>query len=217
MHGWVLPPVDWAPFDTMMYDERKNLRILPAARILEFPKEVIQTWCVLRGVYQIPTQELIDWLKEQIGSRSAIEICAGNGSIGRALNIPRTDSYVQTLPEMVAYYKMLGQEPITPPADVIKYDANEAVEVLKPTVVVGAYVTQKYQDGNTEGSVVGVDEHKLLENVYTYIHIGNDGPHGSKRINKLKHAFYRFPWLITRAKEPNMNHIRVWSRSGVVS
>jgi len=159
---------------------------------------------------------LIGWLREQIGGRQAIEICAGQGTIGRSLGIVATDSYIQTDPGMMAYYRLLGQHPISPPPDVYKFEANEAVDHFKPQVVVAAYSTQKYIPGD-EGppkigsSLYGVDELTMLPKIETYINIGNDMTHGDKRLRRQPHDFFRFEWLFTRSSEPQGNHIIIWN------
>jgi hypothetical protein len=186
------------------------LRPVPTAHLKSFPRDVIQLWCVKRGVYQLPTTELIEWLNEKIGFKRAIEICAGNGVLGRALSIIRTDSFMQTRPDILAYYRAFGQEPIAPPTDVIKLDANNAVKKFLPQVVIGAWVTQLYQEGDKDGSMYGVDEFDIIKQVESYIHIGNDGPHGSKRSLSLPHKKYRFDWLVSRGQDQSLNHIVVY-------
>ncbi len=208
MNLWTLPGTDLSGMDELMY-ENGLLRVVPSEELLKFPVTTIQLWCVQRGVYQLPTRELIDWLKAEMGD-NAIEICSGFGVIGRALNIPRTDSYMQTKPEMAEYYESLGQKPINPPADVMKMSANTAVKILRPSVVIGAWVTQLWQEGDDFGSVEGVDEVEIYKDVKKYIHVGNDSPHKNKRIYNLPHKTYRFPWLVSRAKEQRLNFVKTW-------
>lgn len=191
------------------------LRPVPANVLANIPNEHIVIWCNKRGVYCLPTIELIQWLREQIGEASALEICSGNGCIGRSLNITRTDSYIQTTPEMIMLYTSMGQIPIAPPSDVLRFEANEAVDQYKPEIVLGSFITQKFIQGDTEAkigsSVYGVDELCLLQKVKTYIAIGNDSVHGTKRINALPHSTHRFPWLYTRCMNQSLNNIKIWS------
>lgn len=194
-------------------------KIVDADCLRSIHHEHLMIWCNKFGSYTIPTTELIDWLKNQIGNRSAIEICAGYGSIGRALKIPITDSHMQTKPEVIAYYRLLGQNPIRPPNDVHKLEANDAIDKFKPQVVIGCFVTQKYQSGDEgsptspkiNSSVYGVDEQSMLKKIKTYINIGNDLSHGDKRIKKYRHELHRFDWLFTRSQSPLLNHICVWN------
>lgn len=183
----------------------------------DIPQKHLTIWGNKNGIYCFPTTELIDWLKEKIGNQSAIEICSGTGVIGRALGITRTDSYIQTSPEMIALYTTYGQKPIFPPDDVLKFEANEAVDRFKPKVVIGSYVTQRAIPGDSDegigSSIYGTDELSLLKKVETYITIGNDISHGDKRIRKFSHTIYRFPWILTRSLEPNKNFISVWEKT----
>lgn len=212
MHTWMLPGgFDIKPLDDVMLRSDGSLNVVPSRKLNEFPVELLQLWCVKRGVYQYPTEELLEWLSQQTAGRRAIEICAGNGAIGRALGIVTTDSYMQTTPEIADYYNSLGQTPIMPPPDVLKLDANEAVERYEPDVVIGAWVTELWQPGDRMGSVWGVDELAILNRVATYIHIGNDGTHAYKRAMRKTHQLSRFGWLVSRAKNPPLNHIGVWS------
>lgn len=213
MKAHLLPNEDVEYLDDLLLDSEGLLQVVPAAVLAAHPPVHLSIWGNKRGVYCFPTVELIDWLRNRIAGRSAIEICSGNGAIGRALNIPRTDSYNQTTPQMLAYYKLYNQTPIFPPSDVQKFEANEAVDHFKPDVVIGSYVTQKYipsDEGVVGSSLFGVDELALVPKVKTYITIGNDSSHGDKRICQRSHRVFRFPWLYTRTMEPDGNGIYVW-------
>lgn len=210
-----LPNVDVKYLDAVFFDRRGNIRILPHSEVARIPIEHIQVWCVLNAVYTLPTQELIDWLQQQVNERKAIEICAGNGSIGRALGIPRTDSYCQTsLPELRMYYAAFGQKVTEPPKDVEKFEALDAIAHYHPKVVISSFGTQIYMPGDeiqqVGSNVYGVDELKIISVVNCYIHIGNDGPHKDKRIYKFNHRKLRFPWLVTRAQNQDLNNISIW-------
>lgn len=217
MNGYVLPNENVDYLDSLLISD--GLQVLPASTLAAIPKLHLSLWGNKRGVYCFPSTELIEWLREQVAGRSAIEICSGTGVIGRALGITSTDSYIQTTPEMVALYAIYNQQPIFPPQDVLKFEANEAVDHFKPDVVLGSYITQKYQSGDEDvvpkigSSVYGVDELALLPKVKTYIAIGNKTSHGDKRICKFPHKTYQFPWLFTRAIKPEENEISVWNQN----
>jgi hypothetical protein len=212
MKGYILPNENVDYLDDLLLDNG-FLQVRPAAVLSAIPQVHLSIWGNKRGVYCLPTVELIDWLRDRIAGRTAIEICSGNGAIGRALGIPRTDSYNQTTPQMLAYYRLYNQTPIFPPDDVQKFEANEAVDHFKPEVVIGSYVTQKYipsDEGVVGSSLFGVDEIALVPKVKTYITIGNESSHGDKRICQRAHKVFRFPWLFTRTMEPEGNGIYVW-------
>lgn len=215
MNAYVMDAADVSYMDEMLLDESGRVRVLPCSEYKNIPADHIKMWGNKNGVYCLPTVELIEWLRDRIGGRKAVEICAGNGAIGRALGIVTTDSHIQTMPEMAAYYKSIGQKPISPPSDVYEFEANEAIDTLKPKVVVASYATQKYEPGDERepkigSSVYGVDEIFLLQKVETYIFVGNDASHGDKRINAIAHETIRPDWLVTRAMEPSKNFIKVW-------
>ncbi len=210
MNVWTMPTVDIKPLDDLMFRSDGLLNVVPAWRLKEFPLSTLQQWCVQRGVYQYPTEELLEWLTQHVKGRKAIEICAGNGVLGRVLGIPTTDSYMQTRPEIKRYYEALKQATITPPPDVQRFTANEAVNHFKPDVVIGAWVTQLYIEGDKDGSIEGVNEMAILKQVAKYIHIGNDKSHGYKLSMREKHEHNRFDWLVSRAQDQSLNHAAVW-------
>lgn len=201
--------------DKILLDENGLLKVVPHKDISGFPGNHLIQWANEKGVYCIPTTELIDWLKERIAGRKCIEICAGYGAIGRSLRIITTDSHIQADPNMAIYYKSIGQKAIDPPSDVLKFEANEAVDTLHPEVVVASFATQKFQKGDDKvpkigSSVYGVDELALFKKVKTYIFIGNDVTHKDKRLLEQHHETFRFDWLVTRCVSPESNHIKVW-------
>jgi hypothetical protein len=208
----VLDKQDVSYMDQILFDENNLIRVLPSCELLKLPPEHIMIWGNLNGVYTFPTTELIDFLKEKIDAKNTIEICAGNGCIGRALGITSTDSYMQTRPEIIAFYKSVGQKPIQPPIDVQKFEATEAIKLYNPKTVVASYATQiSKKDDYQNSSQFGVDEETIMSNVETYIHIGNSSTHATKRIvRKYYHDLFRFPWLVTRSVNPQENEIRIF-------
>lgn len=215
MNGILIENEDVSYLDKLLLDE-KGLKPVFAKDLSEVNPVHLMIWGNKNGVYTYPTVELIDWLREQINDKKAIEICSGTGVIGRALGIPFTDSYIQTSPEMILLYLSANQHPIQPPEDVLKLEANDAVDHFNPEIVIGCYVTQKYLPGD-EGppkigsSIYGVDELIMLPKIKTYINIGNTSVHGDKRIRSIySHEVHRFPWLFTRASQPEKNEIVVY-------
>ncbi len=209
-----LPNIDTRNLDQAFLDRNGQVQLHEAAYWHRFPIEHVQTWANRRARYGLPTKELIAFLKQVIGGRKAIEIGAGHGDLGRHLKIPMTDSYVQMLPEMQLLYRAQGQVPIEPPREVKRLEAMEAVLKYRPKVVVASWVTQLWQPGDTENVVgsfaYGADELKLLRYVETYVFIGNRNPHKDKRILKIPHKEYQFPWLVSRAYDPAQNLIWIW-------
>jgi hypothetical protein len=214
MSAKVMPKADVGYIDFIMCGEIAGSPILPVAvRELDgVEQDHLMQWCTENALYQVPTIELVEWLREKIGDRSAIEICAGKGGIGRALGIPSTDSYQQTTPEMRAYYSLMRQPIIVPPDYVEKIEANEAVRKYKPEVVIGCFVTQRWRsEEDADGNMFGPLEEEWVEDGVTYIHVGNEHTHRNKRILSLPHETFHFPWLRSRAIDQSKNVIWVWN------
>lgn len=210
-----LPDEVLAVMDQYLLDHNGRQHLLPASKLLEAaPWSWLMAWMVRRARYQFVTLELVAWLKEKIAGRSAIEIGAGMGDLGYHLGIPMTDSYAQAPGGMPVEYQLLveisGQTPTTPPPDVERLEAEEAVKKYKPQVVIASWVTQKWHEGDARGFQYGPEEIRIVRNVEAYILVGNSSVHGDKRICRLKHKEYSFDWLVSRGFEQEKNKIYVW-------
>jgi hypothetical protein len=161
------------------------------------------------AVYCLPTQELIDWLRDNIVG-VAIEIGAGNGSIGRALGIPRTDSKQQENGGIAALYALAGQPVINYPDDIEKLEALGAVAKYQPDTVIGSYITHKWRPGLENGNMYGVDGPEMMKHIKKFIMIGNLGVHSKDPLLKTKYKSYPVPWLLTRAEDQAKNRIFVF-------
>jgi hypothetical protein len=209
---------DPALLDALLLDADERLRLLPASELGKIPQPSLSYWCQIRGRYHIPSIETVEWVKEKIGGRTAIEIGAGAGDFGRLLGIPMTDSYVQVeSPDILLYYAALGLPPTKPPADVERLEALAAIQKYEPEVVVAAWVTQLYRKGD-EGpphigsSLYGVNELELRNQVHTYIHVGHVNAHHQKRLLRFKHKEYRLPFVFSRGWDSTGNVVYVWSK-----
>lgn len=171
----------------------------------------INYFLYVHGIYVVPTEELINYLKENIVG-SAIEIGAGNGAISRALNIPITDSRMQELEEIKMMYAMSGQPVIKYPDDVEKLNSDQAIVKYKPDTVIGCFITHKFKAEIGNGNMYGVEEENILKSVKRYINVGNLTTHKSKPILKMKHEEHYFEWLITRAVNQKDNRIFIWNK-----
>lgn len=219
MTSRIIPSGDIGPIDELL-GPIDNLNIVSALRLTQFSHDLLSLYCLRRGLYQFPTSELIEWLRHVIGGRSAIEIGAGNGAIGRALGIPRTDSYVQTTPAMRMVYAMQGQTITDPPADVERLEASEAVAKYQPEVVIGCWVTQRYDEsrgdrpGEAQALVGGIDEEWILDQpcVRKYVMVGNVASHGRKRIMSRPHGITRAPRIVSRAHNQSLNRMWTWEK-----
>lgn len=185
---------------------------MPASFYRQFSTEEMMLFGHQNALYNIPTQELVNWLREGLTGQRAIEIGAGNGVLADALQIPATDNWMQTWPDIIAHYAMIRQPVIRYGEQVENLDAAEAIAKHKPDVVLACWVTHRYQAEQHQlgGNMFGVDEAALCDSCQTYIHVGNSATHANKPILKRPHRRYQFDWLVSRAKNPELNEIRVW-------
>lgn len=187
-----------------------RMRCLPAAELYKIDHTHLRIWACLRSRYTIVTTELIDWLKEQIGDRSALEVAAGMGDIGYHLKIKQSDSCIQTQPLIRLYYQSIGQPITDPPQDILREEAVHSIKKHKPDIVVASWLTQLHQAGDADGCMFGADEEEILRHAPVYIMIGNASVHGNKRILQQKHEKIQAEWLFSRSLQPTENAIWIW-------
>lgn len=214
--GQILPNINVDYLDALLFDEEGRLRILNASTYADIPYIELRVWCYKRAIYGLPTTELVGWLRNLIGNRSAIEVGSGNGALGRALNIPRTDSYIQEQPDVFLHYLVSGQPTISYGADVEKLEAVEAIRHYDPQVVIGNWVTHWIDPHKPMppggGSVYGLREDRILDHpsVETYIVVGHTQIHAAKPILRRPHKVIQEPWIWSRTGDPSGNALFVW-------
>lgn len=188
------------------------LRVMPAEFYRQFSTEELMIFANQRAIYNLPTLELVAWLKQAFGALSVLEIGAGNGVLADALDIPASDNWMQTWPDIVAHYQMLRQPTVQYGPRVLRLDALGAIDAHKPDVVLACWVTHKYRADRHEmgGNMFGVDEEAVCGACKTYVHVGNSVTHANKSIRSMPHRRYTFDWLISRASNPDHNEICVW-------
>lgn len=166
------------------------------------------------ALYGLPTVELVEWIKNYIGSRSAIEIGAAHGVLAQALGIPATDNHMQDTPEMRAYYGIINQKTVPYGAHVERLDAVAAIAKYRPQVVVASWVTHRYNPERPEagGNAYGVPEEVLLDAVEAYVFIGNHGPHKGKSIWSRPHRFIEQDWVFSRSQNNALDFLCVWEK-----
>ena len=166
------------------------------------------------GIYGFITWELIDWLRNRIGDRKAIEIGAGHGALAAALEIPATDSKMQDDPMVAALYAAHGQPTVTYGPNVEKLDAKAAIRKHRPEVVIASWVTHKYREARhfAGGNMFGVNEEEVIARCDEYIFIGNQRVHSGKSIWDLPHEIIYPEWLYSRAHNGTPEFIAVWKK-----
>lgn len=210
-----LEKIDLKPLESLLIKDGRIIPV-PFEELKQFSQEQISVFCHKHAVYQVPTIELIDFLKEEIGDSPVIEIGAGNGCMGRALGIKMTDNFMQTWEDIKIIYAMTRQPVINYGTDIEEIDAINAVKKYKPKTVLANWVTHLLKEGMTAGNMYGVEEELLFENgVDKYIHVGCDTMstgHPMKPIlNKYPVKKLQFPWLVSRSMSRDKNTIYIFS------
>lgn len=208
---------DISALEEACVDPQGRIRVMPYSFYQRFSKNDIGLFCVKYGVYVLPTEELISFLKEEMGFLRTIEIGAGNGSVGRALGIRMFDSFIQRDdPGARAYVRLIRQEPVIYGADVNKVEAVDAVRKYKPECVLGCFVTHKNWDVKAMGDIKGmlVAEEKILKakSVKKYIVCGNLKVHANKPLLDLPHRTVELEGYVTRSQSPELNRIFIWEK-----
>jgi hypothetical protein len=175
-----------------------TIRPIPAGEVEKFDLQALRLFLHKYGLYTMPTTELIDYLAGIIAGKSAIEIGAGLGVIGRSLGIPITDNKMQEWPSVKARYDAARQPTINYPPDIIELDAHDAVRRYKPQIVIGSYITHKWKPGMNSGNQFGVDNLKIARKVQAYYMIGNLNTHRGDPAMQYLDGIERHDFLHTR-------------------
>lgn len=216
----IFNPPDVTYLDPILLDG-PFMRLLPASDLLQLDPLHLRIWCLKNARYQLVTAELVAFLLYCIRGRSAIEIGSGMGDVCHHLGIQGTDSGLQTTPAMIAYYMAMGQAPTVPPPSVERLDALDAVQRYEPQVVIGCWVTQKYQPGDevrkVGSNIWGVDEPAILHaGIEEYIHVGHYDSHGDKRIITPATTCFCPSGVLSRAEHQHRNTIWRWQIGGAL-
>ena len=195
-------------------DSDGRLRVLPAEYWATTTSEERALFGHYHGLYSFPTVELVEYLKELIGDRSAIEIGAGHGVLAEALGIRATDSRQQEQQKYREHYRRVNQPIVAYGPNIVECDGNRAVRKYKPQVVIGCWITHKYDPRRhaAGGNEAGVKEEEIVAGCDSYVVIGNEQVHASKSIWKLPHTIEHPDWLYSRAHNGTPEFIAVWSK-----
>lgn len=193
-----------------------RLRVLPAAFWAGTTVAERALFGTRHGLYSFPTTELAAHLGALIAGRPAIEIGAGHGVLAAALGITGTDSYQQAKEPYKTYYRLHGQPAVPYGPDVVEAHASRAVRRYRPQVVIGCWVTHKYDRARhaAGGNEAGVDEEDILRNCQMYIVVGNEQVHAGKKIWARPHQISYPPFVYSRAVNGTRDFIAVWARGG---
>lgn len=193
-------------------DEQGLPRIMPAAYYAATTAPERGALGVRHGLYCLPTVELVNWLTEFINGRKAVEIGAGNGRLAAAVGIPATDAYLQDRPEIRDHYDSHDQPIVRYGLKVERLEARAAIRTHRPQVVIGAWVTHRYNKRNhgAGGSMYGADTDMILRQTGHYVLIGNEKVHARHPLRQRPHEIHHPPWLYSRAVNGSPEFIAVW-------
>ena len=145
-------------------------------KVRAIPRDELLIYCYKNGIYQVITEELVQVVRGLIVGQ-ALEIGCGNGTLGRALGIPRIDLMAQiNNPTVKAQYELARQPVIKYPPDVEELDYLDAIIKYQPSTVVGAWVTA------VQKLFFGFDFYQIMRRVERIIYIGNAKTHGEEII-----------------------------------
>lgn len=205
-------PADTEPAD--LTGEDGYIRLLSHQDLAALPPAGVRIWAHFKTRYHLPTIGTVEWLKAYIGSRRAIEIGSGCGDLAHYLGIPGTDNMCQIIPEIAAFYQLLGQPLMMYGPDVECLDALDAVAKYQPEIVVGAWVTHwidpKLPIPIGGGNMYGIKEDQIVNKGVTYLIIGNLRVHQHKPILKLPHTELRLDCLRSRG-DPALDRVFIWN------
>lgn len=164
------------------------------------------------GIYCFPTIELVERLKQIIDGRAAIEIGSGNGVLAEALGIPGSDNFQQEMPKYKFIYAATRQPTVKYGPNVWNMHASQAVRHWKPQVVIGAWITQKFNPARPElgGNEIGVDLRDIRLQCEQLVLIGNEKTHDSNPLWTMKHEIDYPDYLYSRAANGSREFIATW-------
>jgi hypothetical protein len=199
-------------------DAEGRIRVMPAAFWASTTHQERALFGSRTGIYSFPTTELVERLHDVIAGRAAIEIGAGHGVLAEALGIPGTDSFQQRLPRYRELYERSGLAIAPYGSMVAEMHASRAVRYYKPRVVIGCWVTHKYDPKQHErgGNEVGIDEPDILRHCEAYVLVGHERVHQHKPIWSRKHTIEYPSYVYSRAMEGGRDFIAIFdgARSG---
>lgn len=207
-----LDPNNLRDLRPQVLDPQGRLKVMPAdfyAQTSRLERALLGTRI---GAYGFPTTELVDWLRSVTRGKRAIEIGSGNGVLASAAGLIGTDSFLQREPSVRRYMEAL-QQPLIPYDDQLDcLPAEEAIRRHKPDIVVGCWVTHRYDAARPEagGNSFGIDESWVVENCKTYIFIGNEEVHKHKAIWTYPHKKYHPNWVYSKAHNGSADFIAIW-------
>ena len=207
-----LDPTKIRDIRSEVLDASGRIQVLPASYWATTTMPERALFGLYTGIYGYPTVELVARLKEIIAGRPAIEVGAGHGVLAEALGIPATDSFQQRVPRYALALAQMKQKPVPYGPNVIEMHASRAVRHFKPDVVIGCWVTHKWDPKypEREGNEVGLDEPDILRHCAAYVLVGNEHVHRHKHIWDRKHEIEFPPYVFSRSASATRDFIAIF-------
>ena len=102
-------------YDRLLLDERGIIKLQSADFYQTLDYTDLRVWSICRAIYQLPTIELVEWLKANFNLDKAIEIGAGNNYLYHHLGIKGVDNYSEQIPAVKQVHEILNQPSTDPP------------------------------------------------------------------------------------------------------
>lgn len=207
----VVEPERLAALEAQVIDASGRQRVVPAAIYAQYDAPTISALCVKRGIYGLITTELVDFIRDQINHRTAIEIGSGDGVLADALGIIGTDSHQMERPEIRRAYEEMRQPVTKYGPRVRRIDGEAAVKKYRPQVIVASWLTHKWkqEDDILGGNMYAPDELVLLASCELLIFYGNSSAHKNNRLLLRHHVHVENEWMYSRAWR-GKNFLGVW-------
>ena len=130
-------------YDRLLLDPKGIVELQPANFYKTIDNIDLRVWCICQAIYQLPTIELVEWLRDNFNLDRAIEIGAGNNYLYHHLGIKGIDNYSEQIPAVKLVHEILKQPSTDPPSTVEKLDAIAAIEKYQLETAITSWATLK--------------------------------------------------------------------------
>ncbi|MBY6093835.1 hypothetical protein [Ferrimonas balearica] len=207
----VINDEDVTALEVLMMDEGYYTMPFPAEILKGFSNNQRRIFCVKKGIYQLITNELVDYLQAHMVG-STIECGSGNGLLADLLAIPATDNRMQEWPEVKQHYAMSGQATIKYGQNVEELEAHAAKEKYNPNTIIACWLTGKKSIHNKPLNMYGPNLKQLRAGTKQFILIGNENVHKDCILFDKACWEVQADWLVSRAEHQHLNRIWIWGQ-----
>lgn len=193
-------------------------KIEPSSMYRELPHIWQALWANHNGIYSIPTDELVTFVRGKIGARSSHEIGSANSVLARYLKgsgMHCSDPRSQETTLIKALVNLTASNPPFTPSWVSHKNAKQVVEDYKPDVILAQWVTpggMKNSGDQSGRNSYGPDYKDMLTKIEELIFVGNKDVHQEVMFGELGEPDEQIEgdWILSRAFIPDRNAIWIW-------